>query len=119
MKGILATFVFLSVYVQPLFAQSMEQEINRRIQPPLQPQDISQRMAQLESQLVQANREVDFWRNAHFYNDVKKERERKEKLIYWSQRTVDIRNEMTKLKSNRSYYQHKHHGDDRYYYIRE
>lgn len=94
----------------------VETEINRRIQPPLQRQSISEQLVVLEKQLAEATKEVDFWRNARFYNDKKKERMRKEKLVYWAQRTVDIRNQMTELKKDRKYYQHKTHGNQRYYY---
>lgn len=90
---------------------------NHRLQPPLQPHDISAQMQALEVQLADANREAEFWRNARFYNDKKRERERKEKLIYWSQKTVQIRNQMTKLKQNRTYYQHKTYGEQKYYYV--
>lgn len=88
-----------------------------RLQPPLQQHDISAQMQALEKQLADANREAEFWRNARFYNDRKRERERKEKLVYWSQRTVQIRNQMTRLKQNRTYYQHKNYGDQKYYYV--
>jgi hypothetical protein len=120
MKRIVGTVLVFAFWVQTLVAQEgLEQGINRRIQPPLQLHDISQQLDQLERQLVEANREVDFWRNARFYNDRKKERLQQEKLIYWSQQTVTIMNEMTRLKQDRAYYQHKQFGDQRYYYKRE
>lgn len=90
--------------------------INSRIQPPLEPHDISEQVKRLEGELATANREANFWRNARFYNDKKKERMRQEKLVYWAQRTVVIRNQITELKKDRSYYQHKNYGDQKYYY---
>jgi len=120
MKKLFFYIIVFSFFTHNLLAQQgVEQGINQRIQPPLQPHDISQRLATLEQQLISANREVDFWRNARFYKDRKKERMRKEKLVYWSQRTVEIRNEMTRIKQDRSYYQHKKYGDKRYYYIKK
>lgn len=120
MKKIVGALLVCICVVQTVRAQEgIEQGINSRIQPPLQLHDISQQLEQLEKQLVEANREVDFWRNARFYNDKKKERLQQEKLIYWSQRTVEITNEMTRLKQDRAYYQHKQYGKQRYYYQRE
>ena len=89
---------------------------NHRLQPPLQRQDISLQMQNLEKQLTEANREAEFWRNARFYNDKKRERQRKAKLVYWSQRTVNLRDQMTQLKQNRTYYQQKDYGKQKYYY---
>ena len=99
--------------------QTMEQEINSKIVPPLQPQNISQQLAILEQQLIEANREAEFWRSAKFYNDKKRERTRMEKLVYWSQRTVQIRNQITKLKQDRSYYQNRKYDGKRFYYQRD
>ena len=119
MKAICSAIIILFFWASFVIGQDLGSGINRRIQPPLQPQSIAQQLAALEQQLVEANREVEFWRNARFYNDEDKERMRKEKLIYWSQRTVDIRNKMTKLKQDRAYYQHKHYDGKRYYYKKD
>ncbi len=117
MKKFLIVFLILFSVNQNLSAQQgPEQGINARIQPPLAGQDISLRVKALENQLAVASREVDFWRNARFYNDKKKERMRQEKLVYWAQKTVEIRNEITELKKDRSFYQHKRYGDKKYYY---
>ncbi len=118
MKKIYLTITAVCMIVSHVFAQALEDGINSRISPPLVPHNITQQLAALEVKLIEANREVDFWRNAHFYNDRKRERDRKEKLVYWAQKTVEIQNEMTKLKQDRSYYMHKSHRNQRYFYQR-
>ena len=116
MKKLICLAAFYAFATQSLFAQGVEQGINNRIQPPLQQHDISQQLQALEQELAKASQEAEFWRNARFYNDQKRERMRMEQLVFWSQKTVKIRNEMTKLKKNRSYYQHKQAGNQRFYY---
>lgn len=119
MKKFLWLLISISFYIPLLWAQSIEQGINSRIQPPLELQDISQRLQVLEQELAVASREAEFWRNARFYNDKKREQKRLEQLVYWSQKTVEIRNEMTRLKRDRSFYQHKQGGNQRFYYKRD
>ena len=116
MKKIIVIIVAMFVMTPFCFAQKIEDGINSRISPPLVPHYITQQLAALEGQLIEANKEVDFWRNARFYNDKKRERERKEKLVFWAQKTVEIRNKMTKLKLDRSYYMHQHYKNQRYFY---
>ncbi|MBU2515561.1 hypothetical protein KJ966_29945 [bacterium] len=120
MKNFLIFLLVLLFANQNLFAQQgPEQGINARIQPPLERHDISEQVNLLENQLAIASREVDFWRNARFYNDKKKERMRQEKLVYWAQKTVEIRNEITELKKGRAYYQHNYSGDEKFYYKKD
>ncbi len=96
--------------------EELQQQINQRWKPPLEVHDISMEIKALEQELVVADRKAEFWRKARFYKDTKKERTRKEKLVYWSQKTVEIRNKITELKHDRSYYQHERYGDKRFYY---
>lgn len=117
MRKIVLTILAVFSASQLLIAQQgPEQGINARIQPPLQRHDISDQVKALEAELAVASREAEFWRSAHFYNDKKKERMRQERLVFWSQTTVKIRNKITELKKNRSYYQHDRYRDQRYYY---
>ncbi len=116
MKKIILTFIVTFLMTSISFSQAIEDGINSRISPPLVPHNITQQLAALEVELIEANKEVDFWRNARFYNDKKRERERKEKLVFWAQKTVEIRNKMTKLKQDRSFYMHQHYKNQRYFY---
>ncbi len=119
MKTLICILTCLVLSTPIIRAQGTEQGISSRIQPPLELHDIALQLQQLEQDLAVANREAEFWRNARFYNDKKRERKRMEQLVYWSQKTVEIRNEMTRLKKDRSYYQHKQSGDKRFYYKKD
>jgi hypothetical protein len=119
MKKLICYLICFLFAVPFVYAQGSGQGIDSRIQPPLELHDISQRLLALEQELAVASREAEFWRNARFYNDKKRERKRVEQLVHWSQKTVAIRNEMTRLKQDRSYYLHKQAGNQRFYYKKD
>lgn len=119
MKVLAISFVLWGSVTLAAFAQAtLEQEWNQRATPEyqLESDNAQERVLALHQELDAANKEAEFWRNAAFHDDPKRERYRKEQLVYWSQRTVEIRNELTRIKQNRSRYQHKSHGSDTYYY---
>lgn len=120
MKILLSGLCLLLLLSPPAFAQQdLANSINKRIEPPLEQHSISARLAELEKELAEAAAQAEYWRNARFYNDPKRERMRREKLVFWAQKTVEIRNEMTRLKQDRSYFKHKNYGSERYYYKRD
>lgn len=60
--------------------------------------EIETELVELEKELVHANQMIVLHRNEPKYRDDKLEENKKRKLVYWSQKTVRIRNRMAKLK---------------------
>ena len=116
MKNLLLLLMMALCATLTYAEQQLQQEINQYIRPPLEEHDISLQIQQLEKEWAKTEKEADFWRGARFYNDEKKERYRKRQLRYWAGKSVVIKNKITKLKQNRSYYQHKKYGKKRFYY---
>ncbi|MBU3917760.1 hypothetical protein KKA14_19705 [bacterium] len=120
MKYYMLLLALLLIMAVPIFGQTDEQPQNAPQQSltGLEPDDISQQVLALESELADAARQVEYWKGLEFFNDRKRQRDRDAKVVYWAQKTVDIRNKITEIKKDRSYYQHKMSGDKRFYYKR-
>ncbi len=119
MKHYMLHLTLLLIMVVPAFGQdAVHQDPRQQSLTQLQTDDISQQVLALERELAAAARKVEYWKGLEFFNDRTRQRDRNAKVVFWSQKTVDIRNKITEIKKDRSYYQHKMYGDKRIYYKR-
>ncbi len=120
MKYQMLCLALLLITTFPVFGQDATtkktiQQPQRQSLTQLPPDDISQQVLALERELATASRKVEYWKGLEFFNDRKRQRDRNAKVVFWSQKTVEIRNKITEIKKDRSYYQHKMYGKKRFY----